>query len=134
MLYPMVVRIPPGEWQRQPGNNVGMERAVALSRETAGTIGLYSAVVTTEPSAATRVHHHGPCETSIYIVSGRARFTWGPGGVENELEAAAGDFVYVPAGEPHVEANGSETEALVVVVTRNCPDSVVIYLDEEAAT
>lgn len=105
-----------------------MERAIAISRTTVGA-GLYSSVVTTPPGGATRVHHHGPCETSIYVVSGRALFTWGPTGVEEAAHADAGDFVYVPAGELHVEANASATDELVVVVTRNCDDAVVIYPD-----
>ena len=43
----------------------------------------------------------------------------------------AGDFVYIAAGEVHVEENASTTEPLVVVISRNCPGSVVHYLDEE---
>jgi len=50
--------------------------------------------------------------------------------VEETMEAEAGDFVYIAAGEVHVEENASTTEPLVVVITRNCPDSVVHYLDE----
>ncbi|HYC07963.1 MAG TPA: hypothetical protein VEG29_08580, partial [Candidatus Binatia bacterium] len=50
-------------------------------------------------------------------------------GVEDGFEAQAGDFVYIPAREIHVEANASETEPLVVVITRNGPDSHVVYLD-----
>ena len=49
--------------------------------------------------------------------------------MESGFDAGAGDFVYIPAGEIHVEANASDTEPLVVVVTRNCPDSHVVYLD-----
>ncbi len=75
------------------------------------------------------MHHHGECETSIYIVSGRAKFTWGPTGTEHELIADPGDFVYIPAGEVHTESNVSLTEPLEVVVTRNCPDSVTIVVD-----
>jgi hypothetical protein len=30
----------------------------------------------------------------------------------------------------HVEANASATEPLVVVLTRNCPDLHVVYLDD----
>ena len=92
---------------------------------------LYSAVVSTAPGDRTRIHHHGECETSIYIVSGAASYTFGPTGVEQGFDAAAGDFVYIAAGEIHVEANASATEPLVVVVTRNCPDSHVVYLDGE---
>jgi uncharacterized RmlC-like cupin family protein len=106
-----------------------MERAVAVSRDTVGSVGIYSSVVTTPPGGSTRRHHHGGCETSIYVVAGRARFTWGPTGVEDELAAEAGDLVYVPAFEVHTEKNPSPTEPLVVVVTRNCPEGVVHYVE-----
>ena len=81
------------------------------------------------PGDKTRIHHHGECETSIYIVSGIARYTWGPSGLEASMDAGAGDFIYIPAGEIHVEENASRTEPLVVVLTRNCAGSVVHYLD-----
>ena len=125
----MAIRIPPTQWLRGTGQNADMERAIAISAPTVGSRRLYSSVVTTAPGAKTRVHHHGDCETSIYIVSGRASYTFGPTGVESRFDATAGDFVYIPAGEIHVEENASETEALVVVLTRNCPDSHVVYLD-----
>ena len=82
-----------------------MERSIAVSAGTTGSAGLCSSVVTTAPGAKTRVHHHGPCETSIYVLSGRARYTWGPTGLEQSLDAIAGDFIYIPAGEVHVEEN-----------------------------
>ena len=102
---------------------------MAVSSDTVGSIGIYSSMVTTPPGGSTRVHHHGECETSIYVVSGAARFTWGPSGVEDELEAGAGDIVYVPAFEVHTERNASAEEALVVLVTRNCATGVVHYVD-----
>jgi uncharacterized RmlC-like cupin family protein len=125
----VVVVARPDDWDREPGNAAGMERAVAISRDTTGSRNLYSAVVTTPPGGATRIHHHGECETAIYVVEGRARFTWGPTGVENEAVTDVGDIVYVPAHEVHTEQNASTTEPLVVVVTRNCATSVVHYVD-----
>ncbi len=125
----MAIRIRPEERSTSTGQNADMERSIAISAERVGSVGLYSSVVTTAPGARTRVHHHGDCETSIWIASGRARYTFGPTGVEESMEADAGDFVYIAAGEVHVEANASETEPLVVVITRNCPGSVVHYLD-----
>ena len=107
-----------------------MRRAVAISRDTVGSRGLYSSIVTTEPGGRTRVHHHGPCETSIYILSGRARFTWGPTGVEEAMEAEPGDVVYIAAEEVHVEENASTSEQLVVLVTRNCAEGVNVYRDD----
>jgi uncharacterized RmlC-like cupin family protein len=127
----MVVRITAAERDVSHGHHPGMERAVAVSRSVAGSTGLYSSVVTTAPNGRTRIHHHGSCETSIYVQSGRARYTWGPTGTERSLDAAAGDFVFIPAGMIHVEANASTTEPLVVVLSRNCPEAVVVYVDEE---
>jgi len=125
----MAVRVSPADRQTSTGQHAGMERSIAISRPTVRSDRLYSAVVSTAPGDRTRIHHHGECETSIYIVSGSASYTFGPTGVEHGFDAAAGDFVYIAAGEVHVEANASKTEPLVVVVTRNCPDSHVVYLD-----
>ena len=126
----MATRIRPDERSTSVGQNNDMERSIAVSADTVGSVGLYSSVVTTGPAGRTRIHHHGECETSIFIVSGRARYTWGATGLEEAMEAEAGDFIYIPAGEIHVEENALPTEPLVVVLTRNCPGSVVHYLDE----
>lgn len=124
------MRVTPAERASSVGQNSDMERSIAISAERVGSVGLYSSVVSTAPGGRTRIHHHGECETSIYILSGSARYTWGPTGVEEAMDAAEGDFVYIPAGEIHVEENASASEPLVVVLTRNCPGSVVHYPDE----
>jgi uncharacterized RmlC-like cupin family protein len=126
----MATRITPAERSTSVGQNNDMERSIAVSAETVGSVGLYSSVVTTGPGGKTRIHHHGECETSIFILSGRARYTWGVTGTEEAMEAGEGDFIYIPAGEIHVEENASDTQPLVVVLTRNCPGSVVHYLDD----
>lgn len=126
----MAKRISPSDFLVGTGQNADMVRAIAVSAPVAGSTNLYSSIVTTVPGGKTRVHHHGPCETSIFIKSGRAHFTWGPTGLEHEIDAAVGDFVYIPAGEIHVEENGSADEPLVVLLTRNCPDSFVVYMDD----
>jgi len=127
----MATRVTPTDRLTSTGQNADMERSIAISADAVGSVGLYSSVVTTAPGARTRIHHHGECETSIWIASGRARYTFGPTGVEETFDAGPGDFVYIAAGEVHVEENASDTEPLVVVITRNCPGSVVHYLDEE---
>jgi uncharacterized RmlC-like cupin family protein len=127
----VAIRIRPDERSTSTGQNSDMERSIAISADRVGSVGLYSSVVTTAPGARTRIHHHGACETSIWIASGRARYTFGPTGLEETMQAEAGDFVYIAAGEVHVEENASDSEPLVVVISRNCPGSVVHYLDEE---
>jgi uncharacterized RmlC-like cupin family protein len=125
----MATRISPGDRHTTVGQHPGMRRSIAISRPTVGSDRLYSSIVSTAPGDKTRIHHHGDCETSIYIVAGSARYTWGPTGLEHEIMASSGDFVYIPAGEVHVEENASTVDPLVVVLTRNCPDSHVVYLD-----
>jgi uncharacterized RmlC-like cupin family protein len=126
----MATRVTPAERATSVGQNSDMERSIGVSAERVGSVGLYSSIVTTGPGGKTRIHHHGECETSIYVLAGHARYTWGPTGLEESMDASEGDFIYIPAGEIHVEENASATEPLVVVLTRNCPGSVVHYLDE----
>jgi uncharacterized RmlC-like cupin family protein len=127
----MAVRVTPEQRSTGVGQTTDMERSIAISAPTTGSVGLYSSIVTTAPGKKTRIHHHGPCETSIYIAEGRARYTWGRTGLEHAMEATTGDFIYIPAGEIHVEENASVSEPLVVVLTRNCPESHVVYMDPE---
>lgn len=126
----MATRIRPEDRATSEGQHADMERSIAISSDRVGSVGLYSSVVTTAPGAKTRIHHHGECETSIWIASGQARYTFGPTGLEETFDAGPGDFVYIPAGEIHVEENASDSEPLVVVISRNCPGSVVHYVDE----
>jgi uncharacterized RmlC-like cupin family protein len=125
----MAIRITPADRHTTIGQHPGMERSIAISGPTVGSTRLYTSVVSTAPGDRTRIHHHGECETSIYILSGAAGYTYGPTGLEHAFGAVAGDIIYIPAGEIHVESNASDTEPLVVVLTRNCPDSHVVYLD-----
>src|SRR5437868_12200770 len=125
----MVKRIPREQILASAGQNADMARAVAISRDTAGSTNLYSSIVRTAPGGRTEVHHHGKCETSIYILRGRARFYSGED-LRDTLIAEEGDFVYVPAYEVHVEENASADEPLVVLLSRNCSGSVVHYVGE----
>ena len=124
----MVTRIAKEALEGNPGQNSDMERVIAVSRDTVGSAALYSSIVTTAPLGRTEVHHHGECETSIYILSGRARFYSGEG-LRDTVDANQGDFVYVPAFEVHVEENASDSEPLVVLLSRTCAGSVVHYVD-----
>ena len=124
----MIKRVAKAALTGNPGQNTDMERVVAVSADTVGSERLYSSIVTTAPKGRTEIHHHGECETSIYILSGRARFYSGDG-LGDIVEAEQGDFIYVPAFEVHVEENSSDRERLVVLLSRNCSGSVVHYVD-----
>ena len=107
-----------------------MERSIAISRPTVGSERLYSSIVSTAPGDKTRVHHHGDCETSIYIVSGSARYTWGPTGLEHADDARRPATSSTSRrARSTSRRTPATTDPLVVVLTRNCPDSHVVYLD-----
>jgi len=60
----------------------GMNRAAAITHARTGAEKLWAGTVVIHPKAKTGAHHHGPVESVIYVVSGRARMRWGePPGV-----------------------------------------------------
>lgn len=88
----------------------GMVREAAVSEE-----GLWVGVVRTAARQPSGWHHHGDHETYFYVESGRVRMEFGPGG-ESIVEAEPGDFVHVPGGVVHREANPTDEEGAIVLV------------------
>jgi uncharacterized RmlC-like cupin family protein len=87
----------------------GMRRRQAFTAP-----GLWAGVVHTEPGATSGWHHHSGHETSLYVVAGRMRLEFGPGGGE-VIEAGPGDFVHVPAGAIHRESNPDDGPSTAVI-------------------
>ena len=87
----------------------GMHRELAFE-----TDGLWSGLVHTDPGMVSGWHHHGEHDTSLYVVDGRMRLEFGPGGGET-VQAEPGDFLHVPRGVVHRESNPSERPATVVI-------------------
>ena len=106
----------------------GMNRAAAITQATAGANKLWAGTVTIHPNAKTGAHHHGPLESVIYVVSGRARMRWGDQ-LEFTAEAGPGDFIFVPPYVPHQEINARADEPLACVLVRSDQEPVVINLD-----
>src|SRR5882757_7208863 len=55
----------------------GMSRAAAVNFARVGAEKIWAGTVTIHPNAKTGAHHHGPVESVIYVVKGRARMRWG---------------------------------------------------------
>jgi uncharacterized RmlC-like cupin family protein len=106
----------------------GMDRAAAITYARMGAEKLWAGTVVIHPNAKTGAHHHGPVESVIYVVSGRARMRWGDR-LEFTAEAGPGDFIYVPPYVPHQEINASDSEPLSCVLCRSGQDPVVVNLD-----
>ncbi|HWQ38917.1 MAG TPA: cupin domain-containing protein [Burkholderiales bacterium] len=108
----------------------GMNRAAAITHARTGAEKLWAGTVLIHPKAKTGAHHHGPVESVIYVVSGRARMRWGDR-LEFVAEAGPGDFIYVPPYVPHQEINASPDEELQCVLVRSDGEAVVVNLDIE---
>jgi len=108
----------------------GMNRAAAINFARMGAEKLWAGTVVIHPKAKTGAHHHGPVESVIYVVSGRARMKWGDR-LEFTAEAGPGDFIYVPPFVPHQEINASRDETLECVLVRSDGEAVVVNLDIE---
>ena len=106
----------------------GMERKAAINFARVGAQKIWAGTVSIQANAKTGAHHHGPVESVIYVVSGRARMKWGER-LEFTAEAGPGDFIYVPPFVPHQEINASDTEPLSCVLCRSGQEPVVVNLD-----
>jgi uncharacterized RmlC-like cupin family protein len=104
-----------GELDLNTAQTPGMTRAAAITRARAGAEKLWAGTVDIHPHAKTGAHHHGPVESVIYVVRGRARMRWGER-LEFLAEAGPGDFIYVPPFVPHQEINAGDEELSCVVV------------------
>jgi uncharacterized RmlC-like cupin family protein len=106
----------------------GMSRAAAINKAMVGAERIWAGTVSIEAKAKTGAHHHGPLESVIYVLRGRARMRWGDR-LEFVAEAGPGDFIYVPPYVPHQEINASDDQPLECVLMRSDQEPVVINLD-----
>jgi len=110
----------------------GMDRKAAITFARVGAQKLWAGTVHIHPNAKTGAPHHGPLESVIFVVKGRARMRWGEH-LEFTAEAGPGDFIYVPPYVPHQEINASRDEVLECVLVRSDGEAVAINLDIEPA-
>ena len=93
-------------------------------------------LLTIPPGGRAKAHLHENHETAIYVLSGEAVMWYGDQ-LEHEARVSAGDFMYIPAGLPHLPANASDTEPCVGILARTDPneqESVVLRPDLDPPT
>jgi uncharacterized RmlC-like cupin family protein len=108
----------------------GMNRAAAINFARVGAQKIWAGTVHIHANAKTGAHHHGPLESVIYVLKGRARMRWGEH-LEYVAEANPGDFIFIPPYVPHQEINASRDEVLECVLVRSDGQAVAINLDIE---
>ena len=113
----------------------GTVYAPGVSAETAGSTGLFLGIVTLPPGQRTHAHVHERHESAFYLLSGESIELWTGESLEHRAEARPKDFLYIPAGLPHVAVNRSATVPAIFIGARNeatAQESVVMRpeLDE----
>src|SRR5579859_6317689 len=124
------VRVIPGDkLDANTAQTPGMDRRAAINFARVGAQKLWAGTVTIHANAKTGAHHHGPLESVIYVVKGKARMRWGER-LEFVAEAGPGDFIYVPPFVPHQEINASPDEVLECVLVRSDGEAVAVNLPD----
>ncbi|MBZ0303800.1 MAG: cupin domain-containing protein [Anaerolineae bacterium] len=105
-----------------------------ISAQSAGSQAICMHLLKIPPSGRARAHLHEQHETTIYVLSGEAGMWYGDQ-LEEYLVVKADEFLYIPAGVPHLPVNLSQTESCVAVLARTDPneqESVTLRPDLEA--
>ncbi|HJP87552.1 MAG TPA: cupin domain-containing protein [Candidatus Limnocylindrales bacterium] len=106
---PMVVTTQQGEAPPGPPTP-GMDRRQLLQGE-----GYWVGWVRTDAGMAGGWHHHGEHDSHIYVLRGAITIEYGPAGLEH-VTAAAGDYIFNPAGIVHREITAPDDVAEMFVV------------------
>ncbi len=114
----------------------GFDYFAGISRESVGANGLCLHLLEIPPGGRARAHLHENHEIAIYVLSGAGEMWFGDD-LSERLTVGAGDFLFIPAGVPHLPANASATEPCVALIARTDPneqESVVLlpHLDGRA--
>ena len=105
----------------------GLVYAHGISAETAGSSALCLHRLTIPPGQYGRAHLHEAHESAIFVLAGEAEFWWGER-LEHHEVCCAGDFVYIPAGVPHLPANRTTEWCECVVARTDAGDQESVVL------
>lgn len=113
----------------------GFSYFAGISAETAGSRGICMHLLRVPAGGRAKAHLHQNHETTLYVISGEA-VTWYGERLRESVVTRAGDFLYIPAGVPHLPVNLSQTEPCVAIVARTDPheqESVVLLPELDQA-
>jgi uncharacterized RmlC-like cupin family protein len=119
--------VKPLQFDDRTAQTTGMRRLAAISHVRVGSEALWAGVMLAEPDTASSVHHHGPLETVVYVLSGQSKVRWGSR-LEHEVDLEPGDFLFIPPYVPHQEINPSPDQPTQWVVVRSGTEAVVVNL------
>ena len=112
----------------------GMTYFAGIAKETTGAQHICMTLLTIQPGQKAKAHLHEHHETAIYQLNGTTEFLYGEQ-LEQRVVVNTGDFVYIPAGMPHLPWNPSQTEVCKALIARTDPneqESVVLLPELDA--
>ena len=113
----------------------GLDYTPGVSAESVGSQAIWLGSVTLPPHGGrTKAHLHENHETALYLISGDEAELWTGEQLEHMEVVHAGDYIYIPAGVPHVAVNRTETP-MAFIAARTDPneqESVVMRPDLES--
>jgi uncharacterized RmlC-like cupin family protein len=121
--------IKPLQFDHHTPQTAGMRRLAAISHVRAGSESLWAGIMLAEADTVSSVHHHGPLETVVYVLSGQSKIRWGSR-LEHEDDLEPGDFALIPPYMPHQEINPSPVQSTQWVVVRSGPEAIVVELSK----
>lgn len=104
-----------------------------IAAENVGSQGVCMHLLTIPPGGRAKAHKHENHETAIYVISGISEMWYGED-LNEHMVIKAGEFLYIPAGMPHLPYNPSQTEPCTAVIARTDPneqESVVLLPELE---
>lgn len=95
-------------------SNQGSRYAPGVSSETTGATSLFLGLVTLAPGQRTRAHVHEHHESAHYMLSGEEVELWTGPKLQRRDVVRPGEFLFIPAGLPHVAVNRGRSPAVFV--------------------
>ena len=92
-----------------------------VSAETTGAAELWLGIISLPPGKRTAAHHHAAHETALYMMSGVEVDLYTGPALERHDHLRPGDYLFIPAGLPHVAINHSDATAVFMGRTNRLP-------------
>jgi uncharacterized RmlC-like cupin family protein len=105
----------------------GLTYLTGLGGETVGSKAICMKVVVLPDGARAKTHLHRGIETAVYLIEGQAEMFFG-NRLEQHVDVAAADYVYIPPDVPHLVVNRSGREARALVAHTAADDQEGIEL------
>jgi uncharacterized RmlC-like cupin family protein len=85
-----------------------------ISAENTDASGICMHMLTIQPGQRARAHLHEAHETAIYVLEGEAGMWYGEN-LREHLLVKKGEYLYIPAGMPHLPYNASDSPCTAVL-------------------